>query len=77
MKVLSDKEPEEGKHHSGAEQSTTTETDIMVGFAEHLLGRLAPGQSYIIDSKAKKKGKCKCGCHVEPKFASTGIGMNK
>lgn len=74
MKVLSDKDLEVGDQ-SRTKQSTPTETDITVGFTEHLLGRLAPGQSYIIDST--KKGKCKCGCNVDPKFGSTGIGMIK
>lgn len=62
--MLYDKEPEEG--------------DITVAFVEHLLGKLAPGKSYIIDGDAQKKAlKCKCGCNVDPKFGSTSIGMIK
>ncbi|XP_062576008.1 uncharacterized protein LOC134237870 [Saccostrea cucullata] len=74
IKVFNYKESEEGESQSRTKQTAPTETDITVAFAEHLLGRLAPGQSYIIDYKAKKKGKCKCGCNVDPKFGSTGIG---
>lgn len=73
IRVFFNKEQEEGEK-SRAKQPTPTETDVTIAFAEHLLGRLAPGKSYIIDYKAKKKGICKCGCNVEPKFGSTGIG---
>lgn len=71
------KEQEEGEK-SRAKQPTPTETDVTIAFAEHLLGRLAPGKSYIIDDEAEKKGlKCKCGCNVDPNLGSTGIGMIK
>ena len=50
-----------------------SETDITIALAEHLLGRLAPGQTYIIDDRVK--GKCGCGCGVEPEFGNTGIGL--
>ncbi|XP_052680844.1 uncharacterized protein LOC128161572 [Crassostrea angulata] len=49
--------------------------DITVAYAEHFLGKLAPGKSYIIDDEAEKKGlKCKCGYNVDPNLGSTGIG---
>lgn len=52
--------------------------DITVAYAEHLLRKVAPGKSYIIDDEAEKKGlKCKCGCNVDPNLGSTGIGMIK
>lgn len=57
-----------------ASKSSITETDITIVLAEHLLGKLAPGESYVIDAKAKNKDKCKCGCGVYPAFESTGIG---
>ena len=50
-----------------------SETDITIALAEHLLGRLAPGQTYFIDVRVK--GKCICGCGVEPEFGKTGIGL--
>jgi hypothetical protein len=59
--------------HDG--KSTVTETDITISLAEHLLGRLAPGESYILDNKAKGKKSCRCGCKMEPTFSFTGIGM--
>lgn len=57
------------------EGSPITETDITTVLAEHLLGKLAPGGSYLIDAKTRNKDKCKCGCGVYPAFGSTGIGM--
>lgn len=45
--------------------------------AEHLLGKLSPGKSYIIDSGIERKGKCGCGfdhCNSDPVFGSTGLG---
>jgi hypothetical protein len=59
--------------HDG--KSTITETDITISLAEHLLAKLAPGESYVLDSKAKGKQSCKCGCKKEPTFSNTGIGM--
>lgn len=58
-------------------KSTVTETDITISLAEHLLGKLAPGESYILDSKAKGKKSCRCGCKKEPTFSYTGIGIDK
>lgn len=55
-------------------ESPITKTDINIVFAEHLLGKLAPGGSYIIDANTKNKDTCRCGCGVYPAFESTGIG---
>lgn len=60
------------------EKKVNSETDITIALAEHLLGKLSPGKSYTIDSRVKKKGKCRCGfshCKSDPGFGSTGIGM--
>lgn len=59
------------------EKKVNSETDITIALAEHLLGKLSPGKSYTIDSRVKKKGKCRCGfshCKSDPGFGSTGIG---
>lgn len=58
------------------EKSATSETDITIAFAEHLLGKLAPGESYTLDSRKEKKS-CRCGCKKEPTYSCTGIGMRK
>ena len=51
------------------------ETKVTVALAEHLLGKLAQGDSYSIDSKMKLKGPtCPCGCDKKPSFFCTGIG---
>lgn len=55
------------------EKSAITETDITIAFAEHLLGKLAPGKSYTLDSRKEKKS-CRCGCKKEPTYSCTGIG---
>lgn len=55
-------------------ESPITETDLTIVLAEHLLGKLAPGGSYVIDANTKNKDKCKCGCGVYPAYESTGIG---
>jgi hypothetical protein len=70
IKILRGHQSDEKKGHS--------ETDITIAIAEHLLGKLCPGQSYLIDSRVKRKGKCRCGlkhCKSDPTFGSTGIGM--
>ena len=65
----------------GSDRKTNSiESDMTIALAEHLLGRLAPGKSYVIDNRArgKKEEKCKCGlehCIGKPVFESTGIGM--
>lgn len=54
-----------------------TETEKLMALAEHLLGKLSPGKSYIIDSGVERKGKCGCGfdhCNSDPVFGSTGLG---
>ncbi|XP_052679433.1 uncharacterized protein LOC128160186 isoform X1 [Crassostrea angulata] len=56
------------------EEMAATETDISITLAEHLLGKLAPGESYKIDNKARGKKSCRCGCKVTPVFDGTGIG---
>ena len=52
-----------------------SKTAITVALAEHLLGKLAPGQSFVINDRSKNKENCKCGCDVAPNYGSTGIGM--
>ena len=47
---------------------------MTVALAEHLLGKLAQGDTYIIDNRMKGKGPCQCGCGKEPTFSPTGIG---
>ena len=65
----------------GSDRKTNSiESDMTIALAEHLLGRLAPGKSYVIDNRAqrKKEEKCKCGlehCIGKPVFESIGIGM--
>lgn len=61
---------------SNSESAPITKTDINIVFAEHLLGKLAPGGSYIIDANTKNKDTCRCGCGVYPSFESTGIGKH-
>lgn len=61
-------------HHS---DGNVTGTEIIIALAEHLLGKLSPGKSYIIDSGVERKGKCGCGfdhCNSDPVFGSTGLG---
>ncbi|XP_062581265.1 uncharacterized protein LOC134243062 [Saccostrea cucullata] len=57
-----------------SEEMAVTETDISITLAEHLLGKLAPGESYKIDNKARERKNCRCGCKVTPVFGGTGIG---
>ena len=52
-----------------------SKTAITVALAEHLLGKLAPEQSFFINDDSKNKENCKCGCDVAPNYGSTGIGM--
>uniref|UniRef100_K1QJP2 Uncharacterized protein n=1 Tax=Magallana gigas TaxID=29159 RepID=K1QJP2_MAGGI len=54
-----------------------TEGEVAVTLTEHLLGKLAPGDSYVDDGKARGNGPCLCGCNESPKYRSTGIGANK
>lgn len=65
-------------HQSDRDKKGFSGTEIAVTLAEHLLGKLAPGKSYVVDEKVKRKGKCRCGyefCESDPMFGSTGIGM--
>ena len=65
-------------HQTEDEKKGFSETEIRVALAEHLLGKLAPGKSYVVDRRLKKKGKCRCGydfCKSSPVFGSTGVGM--
>ena len=75
-KVLTKCNSEEGSDR----KTNSIESDMTIALAEHLLCRLAPGKSYVIDNRAqrKKEEKCKCGlehCIGKPVFESTGIGM--
>lgn len=65
-------------HQSETDKKGFSGTEIAVTLAEHLLGKLAPGKSYVVDEKVKRKGKCRRGyefCESDPMFGSTGIGM--
>lgn len=65
------------KQNEGDESCQKNE--LTVALAEHLLGRLAPRQSYIIDSRAKRNGRCSYGekhCQKDPTYGSTGIGID-
>ena len=75
-KVLTKCNSEEGSDR----KTNSIESDMTIALAEHLLCRLAPGKSYVIDNRAqrKKEDKCKCGlehCIGKPVFESTGIEM--
>lgn len=85
LKILDDFFKEKGQHeeslfkilqgHLG--DGDVTETEKLIALAEHLLGKLSPGKSYIIDSGVERKGKCGCGfdhCNSDPVFGSTGLG---
>lgn len=64
-------------HQSETDKKGFSGTEIAVTLAEHLLGKLAPGKSYVVDEKVKRKGKCRRGyefCESDPMFGSTGIG---
>lgn len=64
-------------HQSERNKKGFSGTEIAVTLAEHLLGKLAPEKSYVVDEKLKRKGKCRCGykfCESDPMFGSTGIG---
>ncbi|XP_076074814.1 uncharacterized protein LOC143045876 [Mytilus galloprovincialis] len=53
------------------------DNDITIAFADHLLGKLAPGNFYTIDSHLKTSPKCRCGyahCKQDSNFGCTGIG---
>jgi hypothetical protein len=50
--------------------------EITVTLAEHLLGRLAPGQTYVVNGRTRSRGACSCGRDHSnnPTYRSTGIG---
>ena len=64
-----------------------SETAVTVVLAEHLLGKLSPGGSYVIDKRLSesggddggvdKTGKCECLCDRKIPFGDTGIGKLK
>ena len=58
-----------------SQSNSHSKTAITVALAEHLLGKLAPEQSFVINDDSKNKENCKCGCDVAPNYGSTGIGM--
>ncbi|XP_061163838.1 uncharacterized protein LOC133172986 [Saccostrea echinata] len=54
-----------------------SDVEMTVALGEHLLGRLAPGQSCVINSKVNGKERCSCQldhCMKIAKFGNTGIG---
>ncbi|XP_062597490.1 uncharacterized protein LOC134258906 [Saccostrea cucullata] len=54
-----------------------SDVDLTVALADHLLGRLAPGQSCVINSKINGKQQCSCQldhCMKTAKWGNTGIG---
>ncbi|XP_048740877.2 uncharacterized protein LOC125654832 [Ostrea edulis] len=59
-----------------SKSNSRRENEITVTLAEHLLGRLSPGQSYVINSRAKSRETCSCGEDHEnnPTYRNTGIG---
>ncbi|XP_052691850.1 uncharacterized protein LOC128169833 [Crassostrea angulata] len=74
LKKVLDRNQRDGE---GQSSKSTREIEITTALAEHLLGRLSPGQSYVIDSRSKAKGKCSCGedhCKASPEYGSNGIG---
>lgn len=59
------------------------ESILKVALAEHLFGKLSPGQAYLVDSGIKGKEnkwressdeKCRCGCGKKISLGATGIG---
>lgn len=56
-----------------------TEIEATTVLAEHLLSKLAPGQSYIVDKNCRSVDKhdyCQCGCGAKIRYGDTGIGKN-
>ena len=58
-------------------EKSNKETILSMALAEHLLGKLSPGQSYVINSRMQGIGNCKCscGCGKTISIGSTGIGI--
>ncbi|KAK3090154.1 hypothetical protein FSP39_009527 [Pinctada imbricata] len=88
LKILSKFWKEKGLHeqslvkvlnrkHSEGDGRKSRDSDIAVALSEHLLARLAPGQSYVIDQRAQNRRRCSCGeihCQSHPTYGSNGIG---
>ncbi|CAC5409471.1 unnamed protein product [Mytilus coruscus] len=58
-------------------EEKSLDNHITIALADHLLGKLAPGNSYTIDSHLKTSGKCRCAfdyCKQDSNFGCTGIG---
>lgn len=47
---------------------------VTVAVTEHLLGKLAPGGSCIINENGRELVCCQCGCNERPVYSYTGIG---
>lgn len=47
---------------------------VTVAVTEHLLGKLAPGGSCIINENGREMVFCQCGCNERPVYSYTGIG---
>lgn len=59
------------------EENSRAEMTVTLHVTEHLLGKLSPGESQVIDGMQGKR-KWKCGynfCNSDPVFGNTGIGM--
>ncbi|XP_063430648.1 uncharacterized protein LOC134712739 [Mytilus trossulus] len=86
IKFFEEKEIHEKNIQNALEKMKSTENKesvLVMALAEHLLGKLSPGQQYVVDSRIKEKGnncterinnKCHCGCDTEISFGATGIG---
>ncbi|XP_052089997.1 uncharacterized protein LOC127726615 [Mytilus californianus] len=58
-------------------EAKSFDNHITIALADHLIGKLAPGNSYSIDSHLKTSGKCRCAfdyCKQDSNFGCTGIG---
>ncbi|XP_076096435.1 uncharacterized protein LOC143067219 isoform X1 [Mytilus galloprovincialis] len=86
IKFFAEKEIHEKNIQNALEKMNSTENKesvLVKALAEHLFGKLSPGQQYVVDSTIKYKGnncqekinnKCKCGCDTEICYGATGIG---
>ncbi|CAC5405537.1 unnamed protein product [Mytilus coruscus] len=86
IKFFAEKDIHEKNIQNALEKMKSTENKesvLVMALAEHLFGKLSPGQQYVVDSRIKDKGnncqekidnKCKCGCDTEICFGATGIG---
>lgn len=55
-------------------QQPSEKETVTVAVGEHLLGKLAPGGSHIINENVKEMMSCQCGCNERPVYSYTGIG---